>query len=87
MKKKPSKNRSEKKVIKSRIARNCPGDPLAREDYLNQQDTYRHPTERQQKADNLKEDYLKEDYLHVPQAIGRGKFVKHVSRGRKFRER
>ena len=26
---------------------------------LHQQDTYRHPTERQQKADNLKEDYQK----------------------------
>ena len=76
MKKTPSKNRSEKRVDFGRFRRDCPGSPLAREDYLNQQDTYRHPTERQQKGDNLMEAYLKEAYLHVPQAIGQVKLKK-----------
>ena len=45
--KKPSKNRSEKKIEKSGKNPGGPGEPRAREDYLNQQDTCRHPTERQ----------------------------------------
>ena len=71
---KPLKNHPKIDAKKVMIFR-CPAG-IARESVgpgkstSNQQDTYRHPTERQQKADNLKEDYQKEDYLHVSHIIG-----------------
>ena len=46
---KPSKKRFQKKMKNGGPPYSNPGDPQPQEDYLNQQDTYRHPTERQQK--------------------------------------
>ena len=67
MKKKPSKNRSEKNIEK--IIKMPPAAPI-RLPKINKTHTDILQKDNIQE-DNLKEDYLKEDYLHEPQAMGR----------------